>query len=397
VQTTPPDRSDYPEEVRIVRRGGREFVLVGTAHVSRESTDLVRRVIETERPDRVCVELDEPRHQALSQRTRWENMNLRQIIRRKQLPTLLANLLLGSYQKKIGQRLGVIPGAELLEATVVADDLEIPYSLCDRNIRVTMLRAWRSMSLLQKWKLLAAMLASLLTDDEISEEDLRRLRDTDVLSELLDGLARGLPTLKRVLVDERDTYLAEMIRRADGAHIVAVIGAGHLDGVTRLLEQDGASDVESINEIPKTAPVWKYVGWGIPALIVSGLLAVAWTKGAPVAGQNLVYWILANGIPSGLGAVLALAHPLTIVIAFLCAPLTSLTPVIGAGYVTAFVQAYLQPPLVRDFQTALDDASVMRRWWSNRLLKVFLAFLFPTIGSVIGTYVGGYEIYSTLF
>ena len=371
--------------------------MVGTAHVSRESADLVREVIGRERPDRVCVELDAQRHQALVQQRRWENLDLRQIIRRKQLSTLLANLLLSSYQKKIGDKLGVIPGTELLEAIRAAEESEIPISLCDRNIRITMLRAWRSMSLFQKWKLLAALVASLVVGTDISEEQLRELRKKDVLSELMDELAGGLPALKRVLIDERDAYLAHEIRCAEGRRLVAVVGAGHVEGIRRALEAPAEVDMEAIRRIPPASPVWRWVGWGIPAIILGSLGVLAWTKGAPAAGENLVFWTLANGIPASLGAALALAHPVTILVAFLAAPITSLTPVIGAAYVTAFVQAYLRPPLVRDFQTVSEDAGSVGRWWSNRLLRIFLAFIFPGLGSLVGSFIGGYEIISNLF
>lgn len=396
----PDGRDGYPSEVRIIRKNGREFVLIGTAHVSRESADLVRRVIEIEKPDCVCVELDAQRHKALAQKTRWENLDLKQIIRQKQLTTLLVNLLLGSYQKKIGQKLGVAPGTELLEATRVAHDLDVPVELCDRNIRTTMLRAWRSMSFIQKMKLLVGVLAGLFEDQEISEEDLRKLRQQDVLTELMAELATAMPSLKRVLIDERDTYLTEKIRRSQGRRIVAVVGAGHMNGIVEALEnQDGGQpvDLEDISIIPPVSPIWKIIGWGIPAVIVGSIVLIGITQGGAVAGDHAWFWILANGLPAAAGAIIALAHPVTIILAFLAAPITSLTPVIGAGYVTAFIQALMRPPLVKDFQSLSEDAGRVRMWWRNRLLKVFLCFILPGIGSFIGTWVGGFEIITNLF
>jgi len=387
----------YPEDVVRLKLGDREIVLVGTAHISQESADLVREVIERERPDAVCVELDEQRYQALRQRQSWENLNLKQVIRRRQLATLLINLLLASYQKKLGGQLGVAPGTELLEATKTAEALDLPVVLCDRNIRVTLLRAWRSMSLWQKAKLVSGITAGMFEGAELSEEELRRLRRRDVLSEMMGELARYMPSLKRVLIDERDVYLSERIRQAEGRRLVAVVGAGHVEGIAAHLEQGVESDLDPIMQIPKVLPVMKWIGWGVPAMIAAALGWIAYTKGGAVAGDNLKFWILANGIPSSIGALLALAHPLTILAAFVAAPVTSLTPVIGAGYVTAFVQAYVQPPLVKDFQSVTEDAGQWRMWWSNRLLRVFLAFLLPTLGSVIGTYIGGFEIFSNLF
>jgi len=392
-ETTPAADTD----VHRLTLGGREIILVGTAHISRESTELVRRVIGEEKPDRVCVELDDKRYQALSQRQRWVNLNLKEIIYRKQLSTLLANLVLASYQKKLGEQLGVQPGTELLEAARAAEERGIPVNLCDRDVRVTMRRAWHATSLFKKSYLLASLLASLFDDTEMSEEKLSELRKTDVLSELMQELGSALPELKRVLIDERDTYISEKIKAAGGGKIVAVVGAGHVAGIRVALGEDRAGQMAEIDSIPPVSKVWKVVGWSIPAAIIASIFLIGFRHGTSAAGDNIVYWILANGIPSALGALLALAHPVTIVGAFVAAPITSLTPVIGAGYVTAFLQVIFQPPMVGEFERALQDMTTFRGWWKNRLLRVFLAFLLPGLGSFIGTWVGGYKIFSNLF
>ncbi len=392
-----PVDGDHGDDVVTIETGGRTFILVGTAHVSRESADLVREVVERERPDRVCVELDAQRYEALSRKTQWENLDLKQVIRKRQLATLLVNLLLASYQKKLGGKLGVQPGAELLGAIEVAEELGIPHTLCDRNIRITLLRAWRSMGLVQKWKLLSAILAGVFTEAELTEDDLRRLRQQDVLSEMMQELAEYMPKLKTVLIDERDAYMAETIRASEGERVVAVVGAGHLEGIRAALEAGATSSITDLETLPPASSAGKWIGWGIPAAIVGAIAWIGFTKGADVAGDNLQFWILANGIPAAIGAAVALAHPLTIAAAFLGAPITSLTPVIGAGYVTAAVQAWMQPPLVRDFQSLSEDAAHFRRWWSNRLLKVLLAFVLPTLGSLLGTGLGGARILRDLF
>jgi pheromone shutdown-related protein TraB len=384
-------------DVHRINLNGREIILVGTAHISRESANLVREVIEQEKPDCVCVELDAKRHEALSQRKKWVTLNLKEIIYKKQLSTLLVNLVMASYQKKLGDQLGVIPGTELLEATKTAEENNIPVALCDRDVRVTLRRAWKSTSFFRKNYLVASLLASLFDQTEVSEEKLAKIKETDVLSELMAELGATLPELKQVLIDERDTFLSEKIKEAQGQKIVAVVGAGHVAGIKKALLEDRSQQMAAINTIPPVSKVWKIVGWAIPAAIVGSLVAIAFRKGGAVAGDNLIYWILANGIPSSIGAMLALAHPLTIIGAFIAAPITSLTPVIGAGYVTAFLQVLLKPPVVHEFETALEDMGSFTGWWRNKLLRVFLVFLLPGIGSMIGTYIGGYEIITNLF
>jgi pheromone shutdown-related protein TraB len=386
----------WPDDVVVVEAGGRQVILVGTAHVSRESAELVRRVIEAERPDVVCVELDPQRHIALSQRRSFESLDLRQVIRSRQLAALVANLLLASWQRRMGGALGVMPGSEMLEAMHTAGELGIPTRLCDRDVRITLRRAWASLSLWRKSELLATLLASAFETPKLDEAELRRLRDKDVLSQLMAELAEAMPGLTRVLIDERDAYLAQKIREAPGRRVVAVVGAGHVAGMRRALEQSGDIDVTGLEEIPPVSPAWRWLGWGIPALVVAGLAWIGVTHGAEVAGRSLAFWIVANGVGCMLGAFLALAHPVTIAAAFFVAPVTTLSPLIGAGHVLAFLQAYVQPPLVSELETVSDDVSRPSAWWRNRLLRIVLVFALTTIGSLTGNYVGGYEIVSNL-
>lgn len=376
---------------------GREILLIGTAHISRDSVELVRQVIAEEQPDCVCVELDEKRYEALARRKSWELLDLKEIMRRKQLATLLINLALASYQKKLGDQMGVQPGAELLEAVREAEKHAIPVSLCDRDVRVTLRRAWHSTSFFRKSTLLTAILSSMLQDEEVSEEKLRELKESDVLSELMKELGQSMPELKRVLIDERDTFLAEKIKASQGNKLVAVVGAGHVAGIRKALAEDRSGQMTAINEVTPVSPAWKILGWAVPLIILGSLGYIAASKGPAVAGDNLRFWVLANGVPSAFGAMLALAHPLTILTAFVAAPITSLTPVIGAGYVTAFVQLMLRPPMVLEFENVLRDMTTLKGWWRNRLLRIFLAFLLPGFGSMIGTWIGGYGIISNLF
>lgn len=304
--------------------------------------------------------------------------------------------MMASYQKRLGGKLGVVPGAELLMAAETAKNLQIPVSLCDRDIRITLRRAWKSTTFFKKGYLLTSLLASLFDKSDISEEKLEELKEKDILIEMMEEMGEALPDLKRVLIDERDIFLAEKIKSSPGKNIVAVVGAGHVAGMLKIFAADNKSKIAKITEIPKISASYKLLGWAIPVFILGSLLIIGSQKGADVAGENLLFWILANGIPAAIGAFLALAHPYTIISAFAAAPITSLTPVIGAGYVTAFVQVMSSPPVVKEFETAGEDISTFKGWWKNRLLRIFLVFILTGLGSAVGTWVGGYEIFKNL-
>lgn len=394
-----PENGDpnYGPDVHCLQTGTKTIYLIGTAHISQESVDLVERVITAEQPERVCLELDAKRYQAITQKDQWQSLDLKQIIRNKQLSTLLVSILMSSYQKRLGGKLGVNPGAELLAAAHKADELDIPISLCDRDVRITLRRAWKSTSLFRKGYLLSSLLASLFDSEDISEEKLAEMKKQDVLTNLMEEMGETFPELKRVLIDERDIYLAEKIRNAPGDRVVAVVGAGHVAGIKKAIDSDNSEIIGDIERIPPVSRGWKVAGWTIPLLIIGSICAIGIMKGASVAGANILFWVLANGIPAACGALLALAHPATTIGAFTAAPLTSLTPVIGAGYVTAFIQVMTRPPVVREFESVGEDVATFTGWWKNKLLRVFLVFFFTGLGSAVGTWVGGYEIFKNLF
>ena len=393
----PPLTADYPPDVQLIELGGgRSVILVGTAHVSQQSVELVQEVIQREKPDKVCIELDEKRHQALSDENRWQKLDLKTVIKNRQLSTLMVSIMMASYQKKLGDNLGVSPGAELLAASRTAEKLGIPVCLCDRDIRITLRRAWKSTSLFRKFYLLSSLIAGMFDSEAIDEEKLEELKKQDVLTELMAEMGDSLPVMKRVLIDERDVYMAEQIKRTPGHRLVAIVGAGHLEGIKKHLLSGQSAELGELTTIPPVSRVWKTLGWLIPAIILGSIGLIALSKGFDAAGDNIVYWILANGIPASIGSALALAHPLTTIGAFAAAPITSLTPVIGAGYVTAFIQVMTRPPVVREFETVGEDMATLFGWWRNKLLRVFLVFILTGIGSAIGTYVGGYEIIKTL-
>lgn len=386
----------YGDDVRIVQVQDKTIALVGTAHLSRQSIDLVERIISQERPDTVCIELDHRRYQTLSQPKSWENLDLKQLIRKKQLSTLLVSLILSAYQKRLGGQMGVMPGAELLTAAQTAEILGIPVLLCDRDVRITLRRAWRNTPWFKKGYLLAALVASFFEKPELDEEKLAAMRKQDVLAELMEELGTSLPHTKKVLIDERDLYMAEHIKQASGQRIVAVVGAGHLEGICQVIGTDHSAALAEITTVRPVSRSWKALAWLIPLGIILALMATGFRHGAEQFKANAIYWTLVNGIPAALGVIAARAHPATIATALVGAPFTSLTPLIGVGYVCAFVQVLFCPPLVREFEQIQNDISSFSGWWRNRLLRVFLVFLLSSLGSVLGTFLGSYRIFNTL-
>ena len=377
-----------PSDTHRLQVGDSEVVLIGTAHISQESIDTVRQVIADEQPDCVCVELDEQRLTALKDKNHWENLNIYQVVRKGQAAFLMANLALASFQKRMGLQTGVKPGSELIAAVEAAEELDATVELIDRNIRTTLLRAWRKTGLWKKLNLISVMFASMFDKTELDEEELAKLRETDTLSSMLEELGDLLPTVKGILVDERDQYMAHHIYNAKGSKIVAVVGAAHLPGILKRLQGENAGDsIEEIDIIPPKSAVSKIIPWMIPAVVILVFILGFLFGDTDRLADAAIAWILANGILSAIGAMLALAHPLTIITAFVAAPITSLNPTIGAGMVTGIVQAMVAAPTVRDLENVSEDMTTIRGWWSNRTTRVLLVFFLSSFGSAIGTFV----------
>ncbi|PLX85667.1 MAG: TraB family protein [Desulfuromonas sp.] len=375
-----------PSDIRRLTLEGKDITLVGTAHISQDSVDTVRRVIEAEMPDTVCIELDAQRHRALQDQKHWESLNLIQVIRKGQAPFLMANLALAAFQKRMGLQTGVKPGSELAEAAALAKDRGMAVELVDREIRTTLLRAWRMTGLWRKMHLLATLVAGLFENQKLDEEELARLRQTDTLSAMLEEMGDMLPSVKTILVDERDQYMAHHIRNAPGKKIVAVVGAAHLPGIVNHIST-GVSEqtIGEISVIPPKASLSKALPWIVPA-VVAALFATGFFFGdRQQLADTALAWILANGLLAALGTLFALGHPLTVVAAFVAAPITSLNPTVGAGMVTGLVQAFVAAPTVCDMERVGEDLTTVRGWWNNRMTRVLLVFLFSSLGSAAGT------------
>ncbi len=366
-------------------RDGKQITLIGTAHVSKASVDLVEAVIAGTRPDTVCVELCESRAQSIRQKDRWQEMDIIKVIKEKKAFLLLSNLMLASFQKRIADRLEVAPGQEMIQAIDSAEAVGASVLMADRDIRITLSRTWRKMGLWGKIKLVCQLVLSLGAVDEISEADVEKMKEQDMLASILDEVGRSMPQVRTCLIDERDRYLAAKIRSAPGETIVAVVGAGHVPGIKRYWDQ--SIDLTELESLPPKSVVAGFLKWFIP-FCIGALLILGFFRGGADAGTGMVtWWILANGILAGLGALIALGHPLTVMSSILAAPLTSLNPMIAAGWVSGLVEAFSRKPRVRDFESLPSDILSIKGFWRNKVTRILLVVVFTNLGSALGTFV----------
>jgi len=373
------------EDIHRLTFEGKEVILIGTAHVSRESAELVSKVIEEETPDTVCVELCQSRYQAITQKNKWKDTDLVKVIKEKKTFLLLSNLLLASFQKRIGKKLGIKPGEEMLRAVKAAGEVGANLVPADRDIRTTLSRAWRLMGFWKKIKLLTQLVLSMGETDSLTEKDIEEMKKKDVLESLLAEMGEALPELRRILIDERDRYLAYKIRTAPGEKVVAVVGAGHVPGIKKCWNDP--VDIGPLEQIPPKGKLVAFLKWGIPS-VVAGLIVLGFFfAGASVGVNMLKWWVLANGVLSGIGAIIALAHPLTVLTAVVAAPLTSLNPMIAAGWVAGLVEVLLGKPKVKDFERLPEDISSVRGFWRNKITRILLVVVFTNLGSSLGTFV----------
>lgn len=368
--------------------GEREVILIGTAHVSAESVDEVRRIIESEKPGRVCIEIDEGRFRNLTNPNSWESMDIQKVLKEKKGFLLLANLVLSSFQKRIGLGMGTKPGEEMQIAAQVAEANGIPYSFSDRPVQITLNRAWRLSNFWNKMKLLSVLISSALSPEEVDEKQIEELKKSSALQQMMEELASWLPKVKQVLIDERDQYLAASIFKEQENRLVAVIGAGHAPGIIeslRLMAEEGTViDTERISQIPKPGIGSKLAPW-IVVLVMLAFFALGFFLGGFDRGiRMLIVWALACGTLSALGTLLALGHPLTALVAFVAAPFSAINPLIGIGFFTAPVEFFLRKPKNADLENLQEDINNLKGWYRNRVTRILLVLFLSSIGNMIG-------------
>jgi len=393
------------EEPRIeVRLGASDVTLLGTAHVSRASVDKVRELLQNGEYDAVAVELCPSRYQALMDPDALARMDLFSVIRQGRVYMVVASLALAAYQQRLADQFGIEPGAEQRAAVAVARERHLPVLLVDREIGVTLKRAAGNLTWWKRFGLFSGLVAILLSRKEVTEKEIEHLKEGDVLETIFAEFARDRRDLYVPLIDERDRYLAARLREEiAGKHhgkVLAVLGAGHIKGVAGYLREgsgrDPRAEIADLDRLPPPNRWPKLIPWLIVVLILGGFGYGFYQS--PGLGLLVVSdWVLINGSLSALGAAVAAGHPLTVVTAFLAAPLTSLSPTVGAGMVTGAVELYLRRPSVGDFGRLRRDTATVKGWWRNRVSRILLVFLFSTLGSAIGTYVAGFRIFERLF
>ncbi len=370
-----------------IKIGEKEVILIGTVHISKESVEEVRETISKEKPDAVGVELCESRFESLKNIKKWENTNILDIIKQGKIFLFLINLLLSNYQKKLGDKYGVKPGSEFIEAIKVAEKEQIKIALIDRDIQTTLKRAWNKMKLKEKLKLMFGIFLGFFEEEE-EEDIIEKLQDKDIVNELLNDLSKEIPSVKETLIDERDRYIALKILQSNAKKFVAVIGRGHMEGVKRALKELKKKEIKKnlteLEVIPEKKNSLKYIGYLIPILFFGIVIYGFFTKGIEFTLKVFFVWIMVNGTLSAIGAALALAHPVSILVAFIAAPITSLNPTIAAGWFAGLSEIKFRKPKIKDFEE-LNNINGITDLWKNGVTRIILVVAFSNIGSTIGT------------
>lgn len=368
-----------------IKLGNKELILIGTAHISKESAELAGKIIEQENPDVVGVELCRKRYETLTNKKKWQDTKITKIIKQGKTYLFLANLILSVFQKRMGANIKIIPGAEMMSAIKEGEKQEAEIALIDRDIQITLKRAWAKARFIEKAKLIFGVIEGLAIGDEIDEEMVEEMKRKDVMANMMEDLGKKMPCAKKVLIDERDSYIANKIISLKGNKIVAVVGAGHIEGIKKHLRKK--QDIKLLEAVPQKSKLMKALNYLIPALVIIILLAgFIFHRSPDILFSMFFYWFLINGCFSALAILFLLPHPLTILSVFIAAPFTSLNPTIGAGIVGGYVEAKIREPKVKDFES-LGEIKTLKGFFKNRISKILLIVAFANLGSSVATFV----------
>jgi len=394
------------QPMRVIERDGVRYTLIGTAHVSRASAEAVMQLAGSEQFDAIAVELCPARYDSLKAERKWTDLDLYKIIREGKAGLVMANLALSAYQRRIADQFGIEPGAEMRAAVKAAAERGVPLQLVDRDLALTLRRSYASVPWYKRMYLMSGLVVGMVSSDEIDEEAIEKLKQGDILESTFTEFAEHSPELYQALIAERDRFMAARLRQenvlsggsADLRNVLVVIGAGHMAGLAQHLAEDqqsAASVRAELEQVPAKSRWPQVIPWAIMLLVFLGF-AIGFSR-SPAIGWNLVWiWVLINGGLAALGALIARAHPVTIVSAFIAAPITTLNPAIAAGMVTGLVESWLRKPTIADLERLHLDITSVKGWFSNLATRILLVFFFTNLGAAIGTWVAGFKIVEAL-
>ncbi len=389
------DIINLSKDIKQIKLGSKTITLIGTAHVSKKSALIVEETIRQLKPDNVCIELDENRYENIvNNSNKWEETDLINVIKEKKSTFLLINLILSSYQKRLAAEFDISPGQEMIAGINTAKEVGSEITLADRDLRTTFMRIFRKITFIEKMKILIGGVSGAFEEGTLTNDDIENLKESDFIENALNEMGANFPSIKTYLVSERDEYLSHKIKNARGENIVAVIGAAHMEGVLENIEKD--INIKELSSIPKASPIPKIIGFSIPAIIIIMIVYSLFSNFSTGVDQ-ISSWFFYNSVFSGLGALIAGGSILSIITAFAVAPITSLNPLVAAGWFAGIVEIFVRKPKVKDFESLSEDLESIKGLWKNKITKVLLITIFANIGSMLGTFLAGADIFSSFF
>lgn len=371
---------------------GKEITIIGTAHISSDSVEEVKQALIEIQPDTVAIELDDERYKSMTETKDWKEMDIVDIIKKKKVGFLLAQMILSSYQRKIAQNLNQNVGQEMSVAIQYSKENQTKLIMIDRNIQTTLLRIWHNLGWFEKIKMLSELLGSLFEND-VKEEDIEALKQGDMLQSALAEVSKQFPKIAETLIFERDRIMAYKLAHANGQKIVAVVGAAHVPGIQKnLTNNTPISNILQVNKKKNS----QLTAWIFPLFIV-GLIVLSIINSPGLAYDTILRFILINGSLAALGTLIALGHPLSILTAFVMAPIGVLSPFLATGWFAGLMEAWVHKPKVEDFMNLQDDVLHIKGYWTNRVARILLVVLLANVFASLGSIVYSIDLIKNLF
>lgn len=376
-----------------MKLGKSEIILLGTAHVSRESVEDVQLAIQKEKPDAVLIELDEGRAKNLKDPDHWKHMDIVQVIRSGKIYLLFSSILLSIFQKKMGDRLTSAPGAEFKKAIELSENKEIDHYFIDREIRITLKRAWQSVGFFGKLRLMGELISSLFVSEKMEKDDIEKLKEKDALQTVLDSLPPSFRRIREIVIDERDQYMAQKVRDVTlnsakkHKRVLVIVGAGHLRGLEEALQRE--HDLKQLTAVREPKVVRSLIAFLSPIVIIVAFLTYFTFYGNKKLdlAATLKTWII---IKCSVTAVITVAwspHILAWLGGVIVSPVSTFLPVIKSGWIAALVEAIFRKPEVTDFESMAEATTKFKSFYRNRIFRIFMIFFLGQFSSAVGYWV----------